>query len=533
MKVRLVMAAIAAISSVTCFGGLFDNALKAVSDTAKAVTASPAETREEAERARLKAVQEESARKEEERRKQVEKEQRERDETARAEREAKRKEREAERRRAEETAQAERKAREEQREKQRKEKEEEYRRYKEERERARKAQEEQREKERIAKEQKEKDEEWRKCRERTALAFVSAQRGNTGSVYVHAALKEAFDGCVQYATNSEIKTHVPIYKEITSGTTFGWVMDNGYLPDGANVRVVPFKIPGPNYQGCLAYVGNGVGLCCAISKTEEIVHGGISEGFVEEPLVEVFGMCKEFPKSATIKEVVDAIQKKYQSLKVNESQEDDEFLCMDFVGFSKKVSRRKIQFENGDLQGSCVGEEVQFNKVDWNSDAAAMWICGGVSEYLRKENSFKHAEFEKASGECNAAVRAEVKSGKRQKDIASFKVKFGNGNGGAEYEGELAYIMLETAKRTLKERAFWNKKDIERVKNELIAASAQMEAQLGQAASAGTLAKGPVLMVYDKNAVSALVDAEKKKDDTRKAEAQKKKEAEKAAALDF
>ena len=65
MKVRLVMAAIAAISSATCLGGLFDNALKAVSDTAKAVTASPAETVEEAERARLKAVQEESERKEE------------------------------------------------------------------------------------------------------------------------------------------------------------------------------------------------------------------------------------------------------------------------------------------------------------------------------------------------------------------------------------------------------------------------------------------------------------------------------------
>ena len=72
MKVRLAMAAIAAISSVTCFGGLFDNALKAVSDTAKAVTASPAETREEAERARLKAVQEESERKEAECRKKIE-----------------------------------------------------------------------------------------------------------------------------------------------------------------------------------------------------------------------------------------------------------------------------------------------------------------------------------------------------------------------------------------------------------------------------------------------------------------------------
>ena len=478
MKVRLVMAAIAAISSATCLGGLFDNALKAVSDTAKAVTASSAETGEEAERARLKAVQEESERKEAECRKKIEVE-------------------ESERRQQMEKAQAERKAKRDAEEA------------------ARKARQEQEEKNRLAKEKQD-------CQSRLVMACVVAERGNKGNVYVDAGLRNSFKGSVQYEPNSLIRTHVPLYKGISSGSSIGWAIDNGYLSEKfRRINVSPFVVPEVNYRGCLFDIDEGVGLCCAVSKV------------AEKPIVEVFGMRKEFPKSATIKEVVDAMQKKYQGLKVNESQEDDEFLCMDFVGFSKKVSRRKIQFENDDLQGSCVGEEVQFNKVGWNSDAAAMWICGGISECLRKENSFKHAEFEKAFGECTAAVRAEVKSGKRQKDIASFKVKFGNGNGGVEYAGESAYIMLETAKRTLKERAFWNKKDIERVKNELIAASAQMEAQLGQAASAGMLAKGPVLMVYDKNAVSALVDAEKKKDDARKAEAQKKKEAEKAAALDF
>ena len=57
-----------------------------------------------------------------------------------------------------------------------------------------------------------------------------------------------------------------------------------------------------------------------------------------------------------------------------------------------------------------------------------------------------------------------------------------------------------------------------------------MESQLGQITGKRS---GPKLTVYDKNAVSALVDAEKKKDDARKAAAQKKKEAEEAAALDF
>ena len=490
MKVRLVMAAIAAISSVTCLGGLFDNALKAVSDTAKAVTVSPGETREDAERARQKALLEDSERIKEENRKKIEAE-------------------EDERRQQMEKAQTKRKAKREAEEL------------------ARKAKEEQEEKKRVAKEQK-------NSREQIVRACIFAKRGDADSVYVNDTLKQAFKGSVQYATNSIIRTHIPIYKEITSGTSFGYVIDKGYVPEGTTrMEASPFVVPGVNYQGCLFDMGQGLGLCCTVSKTEEKVAGGFSFGFVEEPLVEVFGMRKEFPKSTTVKEVAETMQKKYQSLKLNESQEADEFLCMDFLGFSKKVNRRKIQFENDDLQGSCVGEEVQFNKVDWNSDAAAMWICGGVLEYLRKENSFKHAEFEKAFGECTAAVRAEVKSGKSQKDIASFKVKFGNGNGGVEYAGESAYIMFETAKRTLKERAFWNKKDIERVKNELIAVSAQMEAQLGQAASAGTLAMGPVLMVYDKNAVLALVEAEKKKDDARKAETQKKKEAEKATALDF
>ena len=478
MKVRLVMAAIAAISSATCLGGLFDNALKAVSDTAKAVTASPAETGEEAERARLKAVQEESERKEAERRKKIEVE-------------------ESERRQQMEKAQAERKAKRDAEEA------------------ARKARQEQEEKNRLAKEQQD-------CQLQLVMACVVAERGNKGNVYVDAGLRNSFKGSVQYEPNSLIRTHVPLYKEISSGSSVGWVIDNGYLSEKlGRINVSPFIIPEVNYRGCLFDIDKGVGLCCAVSKA------------AEKPIVEVWGMRKEFPKTATVKEVAEKLQKKYQGLKLSESQEADEFLCMDFVGFSKKVNRHKVGFENEEVKGSVIEESVRFDKVDWNSDAAAMWICGGVSEYLRKENSFKHAEFEKAFGECTAAVRAEVKSGKRQKDIASFKVKFGNGNGGVEYAGESAYIMLETAKRTLKERAFWNKKDIERVKNELIAASAQMEAQLGQAASAGTLAKGPVLMVYDKNAVSALVDAEKKKDDTRKAKAQKKKEAEKAAALDF
>ena len=478
MKVRLVMAAIAAISSATCLGGLFDNALKAVSDTAKAVTASPAETGEEAERARLKAVQEESERKEAERRKKIEVE-------------------ESERRQQMEKAQAERKAKRDAEEA------------------ARKARQEQEEKNRLAKEQQD-------CQSRLVMACVVAERGNKGNVYVDAGLRNSFKGSVQYEPNSLIRTHVPLYKEISSGSSVGWVIDNGYLSEKlGRINVSPFIIPEVNYRGCLFDIDKGVGLCCAVSKA------------AEKPIVEVWGMRKEFPKTATVKEVAEKLQKKYQGLKLSESQEADKFLCRDFVGFSKKVNRRKVEFENEEVKGSVIEESVRFDKVDWNSDAAAMWICGGVSEYLRKENSFKHAEFEKAFGECTAAVRAEVKSGKSQKDIASFKVKFGNGNGGVEYAGESAYIMLETAKRTLKERAFWNKKDIERVKSELIAASAQMEAQLGQAASAGTLAKGPVLAVYDKNAVLALVDAEKKKDDARKAKAQKKKEAETAAALDF
>ena len=472
MKVRLAMAAIAAISSVTCFGGLFDNALKAVSDTAKAVTASPAETREEAERARLKAVQEESERKEAERRKKIEVE-------------------ESERRQQMEKAQAERKAKRDAEEA------------------ARKARQEQEEKNRLAKEKQD-------CQSRLVMACVVAEHGNKGNVYVDAGLRNSFKGSVQYEPNSLIRTHVPLYKGISSGSSIGWAIDNGYLSEKfRRINVSPFVVPEVNYRGCLFDIDEGVGLCCAVSKV------------AEKPIVEVWGMRKECLKTFTAKKVIEALQKKYQGLKLNESQEADEFLCMDFVGFSKKMNRHKVEFENEEVKGSVIEESVRFDKVDWNSDAAAMWICGGVSEYLRKENSFKHAEFEKANGECTAAVLAEVKSGKRQKDIASFKVKFGNGNGGVEYAGESAYIMLETAKRTLKERAFWNKKDIERVKNELIAASAQMEAQLGQAA------KGPVLTVYDKNAVLALVEAEKKRDDARKAEAQKKKEAEEAAALDF
>ena len=478
MKVRLVMAAIAAISSATCLGGLFDNALKAVSDTAKAVTASSAETGDEAERARLKAVQEESERKEAERRKKIEVE-------------------ESERRQQMEKAQAERKAKRDAEEA------------------ARKARQEQEEKNRLAKEKQD-------CQSRLVMACVVAERGNKGNVYVDAGLRNFFKGSVQYEPNSLIRTHVPLYKGISSGSSIGWAIDNGYLSEKlGRINVHPFAIPEVNYRGCLFEIDEGVGLCCAVSR------------IAAKPIVEVWGMRKECPKTFTAKKVIEAVQEKYQGLKLNESQEVDEFLCMEYFGFSKKVNRHKVKFENEEVKGSVIEESVRFDKVDWNSDAAAMWICGGVSEYLRKENSFKHAEFEKTFDECTAAVRAEVKSGKRQKDIASFKVKFGNGNGGVEYAGESAYIMLETAKQTLKERAFWNKKDIERVKNELIAASAQMEAQLGQAASAGTLAKGPVLMVYDKNAVSALVDAEKKKDDTRKAEAQKKKEAEKAAALDF
>ena len=302
------MAAIAAISSVTCLGGLFDNALKAVTDTAKAVTVSPGETREDAERARQKALLEDSERIKEENRKKIE---------------------------------------------------------------AEKAKEEQEEKKRVAKEQK-------NSREQIVRACIFAKRGDADSVYVNDTLKQAFKGSVQYATNSIIRTHIPIYKEITSGTSFGYVIDKGYVPEGTTrMKASPFVVPGVNYQGCLFDMGQGLGLCCTVSKTEEKVAGGFSFGFVEEPLVEVFGMRKEFPKSTTVKEVAETMQKKYQSLKLNESQEADEFLCMDFLGFSKKVNRRKIQFENDDLQGSCVGEEVQFNKVDWNSDAAAMWLRVG------------------------------------------------------------------------------------------------------------------------------------------------------------
>ena len=370
MKVRLVMAAIAAISSATCLGGLFDNALKAVSDTAKAVTVSPGETREEAERARLKAVQEESERKEAERRKKIE-----------AEEEARRQQREkeyAERKAKNDAEEAARKARRQQREKAQAE----WKTRREAAELARRAKEEQQEKERMAQEQK-------NSREQIVRACIFAKRGDANSVYVNDTLRQAFKGSVQYATNSIIQTHIPIYKEITSGTSFGYVIDKGYLSGGtARMNASPFVVPNANYRGCIFEMGQGLGLCCMVSKTEEKIVGEFSYGFVEEPLVEVFGMRKEFPKSTTVKEVVETMQKKYQGLKLNESQEDDEFLCMDFVGFSKKVSRRKIQFENGDLQGSCVGEEFQFNKVDWNSDAAAMWICGGVSEYLRKENLF-------------------------------------------------------------------------------------------------------------------------------------------------
>lgn len=478
MKVRLVMVAIAAISSATCLGGLFDNALKAVSDTAKAVTASPGETRDEAERDRQKALLEESERIKAEDRKKIE-----------AEEEARRQQREKE--------YAERKAKSDAEDA------------------ARKARQEQEEKDRLAKEQ-------QNCQSRVVMACVVAERGNKDNVYVDAGLRNSFKGSVQYEPNSLIRTHVPLYKEICSGSSIGWVIDNGYLSEKlGRINVHPFAIPEVNYRGCLFEIDEGVGLCCAVSRT------------AAKPIVEVWGMRKECLKTFTAKKVIEALQKKYQGLKLNESQEADEFLCMDFVGFSKKVNHHKVEFENEEVKGSVIEESVRFDKVDWNSDAAAMWICGGVLEYLRKENSFKHAEFEKAFGECTAAVRAEVKSGKRQKDMVSFKVKFGNGNGGAEYEGESAYIKLETAKRTLKERVFWNKKDIERVKNELIAASAQMEAQLGQEASAGTLAKGPILTVYDKNAVLALVEAEKKKEDARKAAAQKKKEAEEAAALDF
>ena len=472
MRARMVIVALAMVSAGVCFGGLFDNALKAVSDTAKAVTTSPEQTQEEAERARLKAVQEESERKEIERRKKIEAE-------------------EAERRQQMEKAQAERKAKRDAEEA------------------ARKARQEQEEKDRMVKEQQDRQ-------SRVVRACVVAERGNKGNVYVDAGLRNSFKGSVQYEPNSLIRTHVPLYKEICSGSSIGWVIDNGYLSEKLGcIDVHPFAIPEVNYRGCLFEIDEGVGLCCAASR------------IAAKPIVEVWGMRKECPKTFTAKKVIEAVQEKYQGLKLNESQEVDEFLCMEYFGFSKKVNRHKVKFENEEVKGSVIEESVRFDKVDWNSDAAAMWICGGVSEYLRKENSFKHAEFEKTHGECNAEVLAEVKSGKRQKDIASFKVKFGNGNGGVEYAGESAYIMLETAKRTLKERAFWNKKDIERVKNELIAASAQMEAQLGQAA------KGPVLTVYDKNAVLALVEAEKKKEDARKVAAQKKKEAEEAAALDF
>ena len=138
MRARMVIVALAMVSAGVCFGGLFDNALKAVSDTAKAVTTSPEQTQEEAERARLKAVQEESERKEIERRKKIEAE-------------------EAERRQQMEKAQAERKAKRDAEEA------------------ARKARQEQEEKDRLAKEQQD-------CQSRVVMACVVAERGNKGNV---------------------------------------------------------------------------------------------------------------------------------------------------------------------------------------------------------------------------------------------------------------------------------------------------------------------------------------------------------------
>ena len=475
MKVRLVMAAIAAISSVTCFGGLFDNALKAVSDTAKAVTASPAETREEAERARLKAVQEESERKEAERRKKIEVE-------------------ESARRQQMEKAQAERKAKRDAEEA------------------ARKARQEQEEKNRLAKEKQD-------CQSRLVMACVVAGRGNDGNVYINASLRNSFKGSVQYEPNSLIRTHVPLYKEISSGSSIGWVIDNGYLSEKlGRINVSPFVIPEVNYRGCLFNIDEEVSLCCAVSKV------------AEKPIVEVFGMSKGFPQSTAIKEIAQKLQGKYQGLKTKESQETDKVISMDeFVGFSKTIVRHKIDFENDSIAGALVGEEFAFDKLDWDSDAASYLICAGTLGLLEKQNEFKYDEFKKAYDENEAAVRADVKSGKCKKALADFKLKFSNQVLG-EVSGEVAYMMVETAKRTMKDREFWNKKDFERVKNEYIAFSSQMEPQLGQITGKRG---GPRLTVYDKNAVLALVDAEKKKDDARKAKAQKKKEAENAAALDF
>ena len=454
MKVRLVMAAIAAISSVTCLGGLFDNALKAVSDTAKAVTASPAETME-------KAVQEESARKETERRKKIEAEedvQRQRIEKEQSERKAKRD--------AEETA---RKVRQKQ--------------------------------------------------EEVVMACAAAKRGNKGNVYVDAGLTNSFKGSVQYEPNSIIRTHVPLYKEISSGCSIGWVIDNGYLSEKlGRINVSPFVIPEVNYRGCLFDIDAGVGLCCAVSKV------------AEKPIVEVWGMRREFPQSHAAEKIVQKLQEKYRGLKMTESQETDKVISMDeFVGFSKTIVRHKIDFENDSIAGALVGEEFALDKLDWDSDAASYLICAGTLGLLEKQNEFKYDEFKKAYDENEAAVRADVKSGKCKKALADFELKFSSQVLG-EVSGEIAYMMVETAKRTMKDREFWNKKDFERVKNEYIAFSSQMEPQLGQITGKRS---GPKLTVYDKNAVLALVDAEKKKDDARKAAAQKKKEAEEAAALDF
>ena len=242
MKVRLVMAAIAAIPSVTCFGGLFDNALKAVSDTAKAVTASPAETREEAERDRQKALLEESERIKAEDRKKIE-----------AEEEARRQQREKE--------YAERKAKNDAEEA------------------ARKARREQEEKDRLAKEQ-------QNCQSRVVRACVVAERGNKDNVYVDAGLRNSFKGSVQYEPNSLIRTHVPLYKEICSGSSIGWVIDNGYLSEKlGRINVHPFAIPEVNYRGCLFEIDEGVGLCCAASR------------IAAKPIVEVWGMRKECPKT--------------------------------------------------------------------------------------------------------------------------------------------------------------------------------------------------------------------------------------------
>lgn len=540
-KLTVCALVLVAMSVASCFGGLFDSALKAVSETANAVTdPSKIIKDEEAKKkadadsaARQKAYEEERAqeqKKAEELRKKSIEEDKARQKAYEEERAKERKEAEERRRRANEE---ERKKQEEYRKKQ----EEEGRR----RDAELKAAREKREAEwraKQAEESRQREEQSKRSAKFGLLRAAVQSYSDWGKGSWMGQLSD-IEGGEQYLDGSVINGRVPLYKSITSGSTLAWVLRKSGLLDGSaegrsyQVAMSGYTVPDTKCKGVSVNVIRGLSVYCSLSDVETakaVLEGGEEnvKALNEIPDLEVFGICRWFPDSVKVADALKSVSSKYKDLKMEELVEEDEVVCTDFIGFVRKQKCYVYKFENDVITGRLVGDSTEFADFDLNSKDASFLVYQTALESVKRTNAFKGHEFEKTFEEFVSEARAEVKSGRCKELLAKSKMRAGSG-GRIDLNVENYYIKNEASKRTLEKHKRFCADEIKQAKDELISAKAEVASRVKEATGGGA----PILAIYDKRAVAALAETEKNLAERKREAERKAKEKEKAAALEL